>query len=752
MNRSDYRGGDNHTGSDTSIPQSIETPLNSDSSSKSSTSCTPEDCLRRFKRILPRSALYFLREEQFLQQASQSTMRVKKSNRHPKDQDPQVARRAVQKVVERSDARTTTSSGSPSQKFSTVIQNLAIQKPRKGREEEPSWFIAQPSKLNSGSFHKHIEALGLSGVNVICPGPHQRVNRPGGAYCAWSRHHIHAGATLPLHPYFRSIAYYFSVSPFQIAPNGIQALSALYILYFLQGWDEPTPHEVHYLFDFRTNPTHRNTGFFHLYHRQKGIRYLCGIAHKSNPGKYYREYFLTSDIKANNLAFTHAGPFQRPLPTEGMFNRAEALASMSTEEKDVKKLVTVDYLKMVGLIPYDQNMAVESTTGENNTTDQSNAGTEIVTDQFSPGPSPLSHRSGDLVIREPQPEPQHRSAIPARFGKGKAIQIERELSSSSDDEDDFIDQLLNSDSEMFRHCIVPSAPKRKSGEGSGLTPPRKVPRAVPPSQGRQPEGSVTIPQLTPSSLPPSASLTPPGPFGPSEALSAANTKLRGAADQTLRDSSTIQGFESFPRLSVDVFLDRGIAHLTNTLMTFCHAQQRSVDYKELIKVLNDQLVEARAKTDALQSKLEQAEKNVTEQKESLKGLADGNNQLTQANKSLTDRLDGLTRENEGLARENEGLISENEELKQEKEADLTRYEETCFNCFYQVWKLNKPLKLDFLTDEIQAEKLARCEARATEEVANPTGPAPASSTLSFRARGAAEAEEGVDQPTRAARQ
>ena len=72
-----------------------------------------------------------------------------------------------------------------------------------------------------------------------------------------------------------------------------------------------------------------------------------------------------------------------------------------------------------------------------------------------------------------------------------------------------------------------------------------------------------IPQLTPSSLPPSASLTPPGPPGPSEALRAADTKLRGSADQTLRDASTIQSFESLPRLSVDVVLDRGIAQLTH---------------------------------------------------------------------------------------------------------------------------------------------------------------------------------------------
>ncbi|XP_062114032.1 uncharacterized protein LOC133825052 [Humulus lupulus] len=154
--------------------------------------------------------------------------------------------------------------------------------------------------------------------------------------------------------------------------------------------------------------------------------------------------------------------------------------------------------------------------------------------------------------REPQPQPQCRSTILAQSGKGKAIQIERELNSSSDDEDKFIDQILNSDPDMFRQCIA-SAPKRKAGDGSGSTPPRKIPK---------------------------------------------------------------------------------------TLMTFCHAQQQSVDYKELIK------------------------------------------QQAQTNQSLTAQLEKLTLENKELARENEGLISENEELKQEKEANLTRYEEASFDCFY----------------------------------------------------------------------
>ena len=181
-----------------------------------------------------------------------------------------------------------------------------------------------------------------------------------------------------------------------------------------------------------------------------------------------------------------------------------------------------------------------------------------------------------------------------------------------------------------------------------------------------------------------------------------------------------------------------------SLVTIGHAQLRAVDYKELIKVLNDQLVEAK-------SKLEQAERTVAERDESLRKLSDENQQQVQNNNSLTAQLEKLSLENKGLARDNERLINENEELKQEKELDLIRFEEASFDCFYKVWKLNKPLNLDCFSKEAQAEELARCKARAAEEAANPPALTPASSALSFRARGAAEAEEGVDQPPRDAR-
>ena len=137
-----------------------------------------------------------------------------------------------------------------------------------------------------------------------------------------------------MHPYFVGVANYFGISPFQITPNGIQALSALYVLYLSRKWKPPTPHEVHFLFDLKTNPGQKNSGFFHLFHRQRGVRFLHGIAHKSNPGKYFDEYFMTSDIHSTYTSFRHAGPFVQPLPTKAMKARAGILASLPSAEND----------------------------------------------------------------------------------------------------------------------------------------------------------------------------------------------------------------------------------------------------------------------------------------------------------------------------------------------------------------------------------------------------------------------------------
>ena len=84
-------------------------------------------------------------------------------------------------------------------------------------------------------------------------------------------------------------------------------LAALYILYSQKKWPVPSPHEVNYLFDLKSNPNHEGTGFFHLCHQETGRTFLTEKTHISNVGRYYQEYFLTVDMVANNLAFVRGG-------------------------------------------------------------------------------------------------------------------------------------------------------------------------------------------------------------------------------------------------------------------------------------------------------------------------------------------------------------------------------------------------------------------------------------------------------------
>ena len=52
-----------------------------------------------------------------------------------------------------------------------------------------------------------------------------------------------------------------------------------------------------------------------------------------------------------------------------MYSRAEELAKMLIEEKDVKELVNLENLQLVGLLPNNQNIIEGNTIEEANTTD-----------------------------------------------------------------------------------------------------------------------------------------------------------------------------------------------------------------------------------------------------------------------------------------------------------------------------------------------------------------------------------------------
>ena len=111
---------------------------------------------------------------------------------------------------------------------------------------------------------------------------------------------------------------------------------------------------------------------------------------------------------------------------------------------------------------------------------------------------------------------------------------------------------------MFRECV---ASKRKTGDGSGSMPPQKIQKVAPPSQGRKTEGPTTLPPLTPSSLPPSASLTPTHQPSSSELFRAVRALGKGPLEDIGRDASTLQSLDSYPRLSVEVVLKRGLTQL-----------------------------------------------------------------------------------------------------------------------------------------------------------------------------------------------
>lgn len=187
------------------------------------------------------------------------------------------------------------------------LNTRAIQRP--GSRPVGEWFQCRASTLTARTIYKYIREFGLPDGHVEWAAPAMRANMPSSGLCAWSRQNIRAGATLPLHSYFRAVVDYFDICPFQLTPNSYRVLSALYVLYYFKRWGVPSPHEINYLFDLKSNPKQNNTGFFYFTHQESHRTFLTDVTHVSNVGKYYQEYFVTSQMNATNMNFCHAGKF-----------------------------------------------------------------------------------------------------------------------------------------------------------------------------------------------------------------------------------------------------------------------------------------------------------------------------------------------------------------------------------------------------------------------------------------------------------
>ena len=87
------------------------------------------------------------------------------------------------------------------------------------------------------------------------------------------------------------------------------------------------------------------------------MRYIHDISYRSNAGKYFAKYFMTSDIRSTYTSLRHVGPFIQSLPTRAMKSRADILVGLPSEEKDVKVLTMAENFKQVGLFLIEHSLS-----------------------------------------------------------------------------------------------------------------------------------------------------------------------------------------------------------------------------------------------------------------------------------------------------------------------------------------------------------------------------------------------------------
>ncbi|KAM6598271.1 hypothetical protein CsatA_017880 [Cannabis sativa] len=171
--------------------------------------------------------------------------------------------------------------------------------------------------------------------------------------CAWSGAHGQQGALMPLHKYFRDVADFFGLCPTQITSKGIKYLSALFVLYASQGWDAPSPHEVARFFDLKSTPKQGRSGYFYFF--QPGFKWLSGTDDKaiSKIGRFVDEYFMVKDPSITRTRFQQIPTYHCPPLTLALRDRAQKLALLPEEDRNIIQLTSDDNLVKYGLYPED---------------------------------------------------------------------------------------------------------------------------------------------------------------------------------------------------------------------------------------------------------------------------------------------------------------------------------------------------------------------------------------------------------------
>ncbi|KAM6571086.1 hypothetical protein CsatA_015166 [Cannabis sativa] len=234
-----------------------------------------------------------------------------------------------------------------------VSEELAKAVPHRRQGALGARWVSPLSKISEARLRTLNQDGYLGELDCYIPAHDNRATNPDKGMCAWLGSHGQQGALMTLQKYFRDVADFFALRPAQITPKGFKYLSALFVLYASQGWDAPSPHKVAWFFDLKSTPKQGKSGYF--YFSQPDFKWLSGKDHKaiSKIGHFVDEYFMVKDLNITRTQFQQIPTYHRPPLTLALRDRAQKLARLPEEDRNIIQLTSDDNLVkyVLGFMP-----------------------------------------------------------------------------------------------------------------------------------------------------------------------------------------------------------------------------------------------------------------------------------------------------------------------------------------------------------------------------------------------------------------
>uniref|UniRef100_A0A803P746 Cyclin-like domain-containing protein n=1 Tax=Cannabis sativa TaxID=3483 RepID=A0A803P746_CANSA len=101
--------------------------------------------------------------------------------------------------------------------------------------------------------------------------------------------------------------------------------------YFQKGWEMPSPHDVNWFFNLKSNPHHNWSKYFYV--SQLEFAWLTGTTYNKvfKIGGYCPDYYIAEGVEAYHFSFQHVEPFYHPLFTLALRNSTHTIFDLSGE-------------------------------------------------------------------------------------------------------------------------------------------------------------------------------------------------------------------------------------------------------------------------------------------------------------------------------------------------------------------------------------------------------------------------------------